>query len=266
MKVVLFCGGLGTRLMEHSHTTPKPIVSIGPRPILWHLMKYYAHYGHREFILCLGHQGHMIREYFHEAADGHPASGAGARPVVLHGRDMDDWEVTCVDTGLETNIGQRLRAIEPYLNGDDVFFANYADGLTNLPLDEYLDSFRQRDSVGAFACVHPPQSFHVVSVNADDTVDKIRPALESGIWINGGFFILRREIFDYLRGGNDLVEGAFPVLSRRKRLMAYRYPGYWACMDTYKEYQQLQSLYERGEAPWTVWRSPTRRAHVGGWW
>lgn len=269
MKVVLFCGGLGTRLMAHSRTTPKPIVPIGPRPILWHLMKYYAHFGHREFILCLGHHGQMIREYFLENGNGHGAPESSAlattgHPVVLHGRNMEDWEITCVDTGLETNIGQRLRAVEPYLNGDDVFLANYADGLTDLPLPSYINLFRNHDAVGAFACVRPPQSFHVVTVNGNDTVRSIQPAIDSDLWINGGFFILRREIFDYLHSDRDLIDGAFPVLARRERLLAYRHPGFWACMDTFKEYQHLQAQYERGDAPWTVWRQNGRQARAVG--
>ena len=267
MKVVLFCGGLGTRLMEHSRTTPKPIVSIGPRPILWHLMKYYAHYGHREFILCLGHQGHMIREYFWGAGRGAPRDRAlpdTGRPIQLHGRDFEGWEITCVETGTDTNIGQRLCAVEPYLNGDEIFLANYADGLTDLPLYSYIDSFQRHDAVGAFACVRPPQSFHVVTMNGDCMVRSIQPAVESDVWINGGFFILRRGIFDYLHGSEDLVEGAFQTLARRERLLAYRHPGFWACMDTFKEYQQLQSRYERGDAPWTVWRQSVRKAQAVG--
>ena len=267
MKVVLFCGGLGTRLMEHSQTTPKPMVSIGPRPILWHLMKYYAHYGHREFILCLGHKGQMIREYFQDIEGGTVRGSAllaAGRPLALHGHDTEGWKITCVDTGLDTNIGQRLRAVEPYLNGDEAFLANYSDGLTDLPLDLYTDFFQRRDAVGAFACVRPPQSFHVVTVNGDDTVCSIQPAVESDLWINGGFFILRREIFDYLHGRADLVDGAFRMLHRQQRLLAYRYPGYWACMDTFKEYQLLQSAYQQGDAPWTVWRKAVGRARVGG--
>ncbi len=265
MKVVLFCGGLGTRLMEHSQRTPKPIVSIGTRPILWHLMKYYAHYGHKEFILCLGHQGDMIREYFDRTGLGRPGGPVSRTrgSIELHGLGVEDWKITCVDTGLETNIGQRLSAVEPYLNGDDIFFANYADGLTDLPLRSYVDFFQRQEAIGAFACVRPPQSFHVVTLQDDATVNSIRPASESGMWINGGFFILRREIFDHLRGGEDLVEGAFPALARRGGLLAYRYPGFWACMDTFKEYQHLQSLYERGDAPWTVWRRSGWRAMAG---
>ena len=265
MKVVLFCGGLGTRLMEHSQKTPKPIVSIGPRPILWHLMKYYAHYGHREFILCLGHQGHIIREYFDRTYRRGPDRFASGRrgPIELHGSGGDDWKITCVDTGPETNIGQRLRAVEPYLDGDEMFLANYSDGLTDLPLPSYIDFFQRQDVIGAFACVRPPQSFHVVTLYDDARVRSIRPACESGIWINGGFFILRREIFNYLHGHADLVDGAFPALARRGSLLAYRYPGFWACMDTFKEYQQLQLLYERGDAPWTVWNESRRQALAG---
>lgn len=267
MKVVLFCGGLGMRLREYAENVPKPMVPIGYRPILWHLMKYYAYYGHREFILCLGHGGHMIREYLHRVNGGasiDPISPGNGRSIELHGRDREDWKITCVDTGLDTNIGQRLRSVQSYLGKDEVFLANYADGLSDLPLNSYMDFFRSHDAIGAFACVRPPQSFHVVTVNGDDTVRSMQPALESDLWINGGFFILRREIFDYLHGREDLVDGAFRARGVRHRLLAYRYPGFWACMDTYKEYQQLQSLYERGDAPWTVWRQSLRVAQVAG--
>jgi len=266
MKVVLFCGGLGTRLMEHSRTTPKPIVAVGPRPILWHIMRYYAHYGHREFILCLGHGGQMIREYVRGLPGGRSersSSFVSDGILRLHGHETDDWEITCVNTGLNTNIGQRLRAIRPYLEGDDVFLANYADGVTDLPLDSYIDFFHGHDAIGAFACVRPPQSFHVVRVNEDDTVRSMQPAIESGLWINGGYFILRKEIFDHLRGSEDLVDEALRAVGRQGKLLAYRYPGFWACMDTFKEYQHLQSLYESGKAPWVVWEKPEPHFRMG---
>ena len=263
MKVVLFCGGLGTRLMEHSKTTPKPIVTVGPRPILWHLMKYYAHYGHREFILCLGHGADMIREYFHGGSGHRFGSSRTGNVLSLHGPDAHDWKITCVNTGLHTNIGQRLLSVRSYLEGDDVFLANYADGLTDLPLDTYYDSFNRSGAIGAFACVRPPQSFHVVAVNEDGTVRSMTPAIDSGLWINGGFFVLRKEIFEYLRASQDLVDGAFRAIGRRRRLMAYRYPGFWACMDTFKEYQHLQALYERGDAPWMIWERPDPQLRVG---
>jgi glucose-1-phosphate cytidylyltransferase len=268
MKVVLFCGGLGTRLVEYSNTVPKPMVPIGYRPILWHLMRYYAHFGHRQFILCLGYRGDLIKEYFlnyDECVSNNFTLSVRDRRVELHASDVQDWEITFIDTGLHANVGQRLKAVQSHLQGEDVFLANYADGLSDIQLPRYVDSFRRHDQIASFACVKPSQSFHVVSINGDDTVEAIGPARGADLWINGGFFILRHEIFDYLRGDDDLVEGAFQRLLARSQLLAYRHHGFWACMDTYKEQQQLESLFAAGDPPWAVWsRSKTQGDQIPG--
>lgn len=258
MKVVLFCGGLGTRLKEYSETIPKPMVNIGCRPIVWHLMKYYAHFGHTEFILCLGYRGDLIKQYFldyDECLSNDFELSGGGKNVRLYGRDFEDWKITFVDTGLSSNIGQRLKAVERYLDGDDVFMANYADGLTNLPLPDYLASFRQRARIASFLCVRPTQSFHVVSVAPDGLVSGIRHAADAGVWINGGFFIFNREVFRYIKEGEELVEEPFHRLIADEQLIAYRYEGFWACMDTFKDKQNFDALNESGATPWQVWKA-----------
>ena len=257
MKVVLFCGGLGTRLREYSDTVPKPMVNIGPRPIIWHLMKYYAHYGHTEFILCLGYRGELIKEYFlnYDECVSNDFELVGGKEVRLYGRDIDQWRITFAETGLTSNIGQRLTAVRHYLDDDDVFLANYSDGLTDLDLTDYLDHFRRRDTIGSFVCVHPSQSFHAVSVAADGLVRDLRPAVDSNLWINGGFFAFKREIFDYLRDGEELVLEPFQRLIAREQLVAYPHEGFWACMDTFKDKQAFDDMHARGDTPWQVWRT-----------
>jgi glucose-1-phosphate cytidylyltransferase len=258
MKVVLFCGGLGTRLREHSETVPKPMVNIGYRPILWHLMKYYAHFGHTEFILCLGYRGDLIKKYFIEydewLSNDFQLSG-GTKSIHLHNRDIGDWKITFADTGLHSNIGQRLMAVRRYLDGDGVFLANYSDGLSDLSLDGYLEHFHRQDRIASFVCVHPSQSFHTVSMGGDGLVRDIRHVGASDLWINGGFFVFRQEIFDHIKDGEELVEEPFQRLVRLQQLTAYRHEGFWACMDTLKDKQAFDDMSARGDTPWQVWRS-----------
>jgi glucose-1-phosphate cytidylyltransferase len=263
MKVVLFCGGLGTRLREYSNTMPKPMVAIGGEPILRHLMKYYAHFGHREFILCLGYRGDVIERHFAESAGETSLSfhrGGRDRTFSLPISEFGEWRVTLVDTGLDAKVGERLKRIEPYLDGDAVFLANYSDALSDLPLPRYLEHFRRHGAVASFACVRPSQTFHTVSLGDGSRVREIRPASESGLWINGGFFVFKREVFDYLRAGEDLVDEPFRRLIARDQLIGYRHDGFWACMDTLKDKQAFDDMVERGEVPWEVWRSASGSA------
>jgi glucose-1-phosphate cytidylyltransferase len=261
MKVVLFCGGMGMRLREHTGATPKPMVKIGYRPILWHLMKYYAHFGHTEFILCLGWKGDAVKEYFLHydecLSNDFVLSGGGAQ-VDLLGRDIQDWSITFVDTGQNAMVGERLKAVEPHLAGEQMFLANYADGLSDLPLPELIGEFRRRDVAAACLCVKPKQSFHLIDADADGRATGLSPISESGHWMNGGFFAFRREIFDYLEPGEDLVAEPFRRLIERGQLYAHRYRGFWGCMDTYKEMQALEDIYQRGDAPWEVWKRRER--------
>jgi glucose-1-phosphate cytidylyltransferase len=263
MKVVLFCGGLGTRLKEFSETLPKPMVDIGHRPVMWHLMRYYAHFGHKDFILCLGHRGDAIKNYFlhyNEALSNDFVLSNGGRDIRLFSSDIADWTITFVDTGLHANIGQRLRAVQRHVQGEPMFMANYADGLTDLDLNQYVHQFSQGDKVGSFLCVQPPQSFHVVGVGDDGLVNSIQSAGQADVWINGGFFIFRPAIFDYIQDGEELVVEPFQRLIAARQLMGCRYPGFWACMDTLKDKLMFDELYARGETPWTVWDQAPRPA------
>jgi len=266
MKVVLFCGGFGMRLKEFSETIPKPLVNIGYRPILWHVMKYYAHHGHKDFVLCLGYKADTIKNYFlnyNECLTNNFVLAEGGKKVTLLNSDIHDWRITFVDTGINSNIGQRLKAVEEHLRGEDVFLANYVDGLSDLPLTPYVDHFLARNKIASFLCVKPTQTFHVVSVNGDDLVSDIQHVTDAGLWINGGYFILRKEIFQYLRAGEELVVEPFQRLIAANQLVGYKYEGFWACMDTFKEKQQLEDLYTRGNAPWEVWKaSPEYKAET----
>jgi glucose-1-phosphate cytidylyltransferase len=257
MKVVLFCGGLGTRLREHSETIPKPLVSIGNRPIMWHLMRYYAHYGHKDFIICLGYRGDLIREYFlnySEAATNDFVLSDGGRKVELLNKDIEDWRITFVDTGMNSNIGQRLLRVKKYLGNDEVFLANYSDGLSDLPLDQHIADFNSRNVVASFATVRSPQTYHAVQSGPDGLVTSMGSLDESDTCINGGYFVLRREIFDYINEGEELVNKPFQRLIEKQRLAAYRYRGFWLSMDTFKDKLVFDRLESQGECPWMVWK------------
>jgi glucose-1-phosphate cytidylyltransferase len=258
MKVVLFCGGLGMRLREYSETIPKSMVHIGHRPILWHIMRYYAHYGHTEFILCLGYKGELIKEYFlnyKETVSNDFVLSEGGRKIDLLNSDIQNWKVTFVDTGLGANIGQRLRAVRPHLEGQDMFLANYTDLLSDLPFPDLMHFFIEHNRIGCFVSVRPTQSFHLVSILDGGLVKSIKHVGEAGIRINGGFFVFKKAIFDYLQNGEELVQEPFQRLIEEKQLVAYNYDGFWACMDTFKERQLLEDMYSRGETPWVIWKN-----------
>ena len=258
MKVVLFCGGLGTRLREHSDTIPKPLVNVGYRPILWHLMRYYAHFGHKDFILCLGYRGDLIREFFldYRAAmsTDFVLSKGGAR-IELFDEGIDDWRITFIDTGMHSNLGQRLLRVRHFLQNEDVFLANYSDGLSDLPLDRHVAHFLKGSAVASFLSVRPSQSFHAVHSDESGVVRAIEPVSASDYWINGGFFCLRREIFDYIQQGEELVEQPFQRLLAQRKLSTLRYDGYWAAMDTFKDKITLDRMEARGDCPWMVWKT-----------
>ncbi len=263
MKVVLFCGGLGMRLREYSETLPKPMVNIGYRPIIWHLMKYYAHYGHTDFILCLGYRGDVIKEYFlnyDECLSNDFVLSRGGKDVTLHGRDIEDWTITFVDTGSHANIGQRLMAVRRHVENEEVFLANYTDQLSDLRLDDYLADFRRRDKLAGFVSVRPNHTFHVVSVGEDNLVKSVRHVSRAGLWINGGFFAFRPGVFDYIQDGEELVEEPFHRLIRDHQLLAFKHTGFWACMDTFKDKQCFDTLYAAGNTPWEVWKPPAPAA------
>jgi glucose-1-phosphate cytidylyltransferase len=256
MKVVLFCGGLGLRMREYSESVPKPMVPIGYRPILWHVMKYYAHYGHKDFILCLGYKADIIKNYFRnydECVSNDFVLSKGGKNVELLGSDIDDWRITFVDTGLNANIGQRLKAVEKHLQNEEVFLANYTDGLSDVNLPGVVETFTRSKKLACFVSVKPRASFHMIRVDGEGTVKSIEHITKSGARINGGFFIFRREVFQYIQEGEELVEEPFRRLIAERQLLSHAHEKFWACMDTFKDRQELEDLYSRGNAPWTVW-------------
>ena len=258
MKVVLFCGGLGTRLRDSAGEIPKPMVKIGYRPILWHLMKYYAHFGHTDFVLCLGYKADVIKEFFlhyEEWISNDFTLAKGGRELILEHNDIEDWNITFVDTGLHANIGERLVAVRRYVEDDEVFLANYSDGLTDLDLQAMIEQFRSSDKVASFLAVRPSQTFHMVELDADGDVAALRSVDQSDLLINGGFFAFRHDIFDYIEPGEELVLSPFARLIEERKLHGYRYDRFW-CMDTFKEQQQLTDIYNAGHAPWEVWKRP----------
>jgi glucose-1-phosphate cytidylyltransferase len=257
VKVVLFCGGLGTRLREHSETIPKPLVPVGYRPIMWHLMRYYAHFGHKDFILCLGYRGDLIREYFLNYRDCMSSDFTlelGSNEVRLLNGDAQDWRITFVDTGMNSNLGQRLLRVKHLLTGEPMFLANYSDGLSDLDLNDSIAEFERSGAVASFLAVRPAQSFHTVSVGAGGIVQSIESMNKADIWVNGGFFKLRQSIFDVLEEGEELVEQPFRRLLERHQLHARQHGGFWAAMDTFKDKMALDRMEAQGDCPWMVWK------------
>jgi glucose-1-phosphate cytidylyltransferase len=262
MKVVLFCGGAGMRLRGYADDVPKPMVQIGSRPILWHLMKYYAHFGHKDFILCLGYKGGVIKDYFlnyDESVSNNFVWSQAGKKIHLLNRDIDDWTITFVETGLNSNIGERLRQVEPFLEGEEMFLANYGDGLSDAPLPDMIENLRGSDAIGSLLLVQPTASFDLVHVKPQGTVGQISPLVQSDIWINGGFFVFRKEIFRYMNPGEELVRQPFQRLIEKNALLAYKCNGFWQCMDTFKDKQALEEL-NQGSAPWKVWSKPPVQA------
>jgi glucose-1-phosphate cytidylyltransferase len=253
MKVVLFCGGLGMRMGETSSRLPKPMITIGDRPILWHIMKYYATFGFTDFILCLGYKAETIKEYFlsyKEELTNDFVLRDGGQQVELLSRDIHDWSITFVSTGLQAPIGQRLKRIEPYIGDDEFFLANYSDVLTDAPLPDMIERLTRSDKTALFLASHPTYTFHIVSFDGQNNVTTMEDVTKSGIWINAGYFVFRREIFDVIREGEDLVDEPFQRLMQQNKLIVYPYDGFWAPMDTIKDRTILEGLVESGLAPW----------------
>lgn len=255
MKVVLFCGGEGMRMREYSDSIPKPMVPIGYRPILWHVMKYYAHYGYKDFILCLGYKADYIKNYFlsYDECLSNDFILSGGKNVQLYNNDISDWNITFVDTGVTSNLGQRLKRVEKYLEGEDVFMANYSDGLSDVNIPIMLDHFMNSKKTACFMSVKPNFSFHLVHSGDDGNVNRIESAKESDIWINAGYFIFQKNIFDYIREGEELVIEPFQRLINEQQLTTYKHDAFWLGMDTFKDKQYMDELYKYGNVPWQIW-------------
>jgi glucose-1-phosphate cytidylyltransferase len=242
MKVVIFCGGLGLRMGETSARVPKPMIPVGDRPMLWHIMQYYSSFGHSEFVLCLGHRGDVIEKYF-KTYQGSAETGSDGPP----------WSITFADTGKDTVIGQRLKAVQPHVGGDDVFLCTYGDGLTDAPLPRLIDTLLASDKVGIFLAAHPTTVFHIVTFDEENVVRSLVDITKAGLWQNAGFFVFRREIFDFIEEAEDLVDQPLHRLMAEEKLIAYPYEGFWEPMDTLKDKYRLDALAASGRPPWQVW-------------
>jgi len=255
MKVVLFCGGLGLRMRDGSSDLPKPMVPVGGRPLIWHVMRYYAHFGHREFVLCLGHGATQITDYFlsYKETDTNDFILEAGSTTPL-GSDIDGWRITFAHTGIETPIGERLRRVAKYVGDDEVFLANYADVLTDAPLDRIVDNLLSSDAIGSMLAVPPQSAFHVIDTTADHRVDRIRSISDMPLRENGGYFVFRRELLDHLAPGDDLVGDTLTKLAGAGRVIAYPHDGFWMPADTVKERVALDALANGPHPPWELWR------------
>ena len=261
MKVVIFCGGRGTRMREYSPTVPKPLVPIGPRPVLWHMMRYFAHYGHTEFILCLGYAGDQIKKYFMEYGEWESndfvlhGNGDGDHRIEMLGSDLDEWTITFVDTGINSLMGERLRRVRCHLGDDPEFLVNYADCLTDCDLGKVVDFHHEQDATVTLLGVPPTQSFHVIDLDTDGWIQSVGPANNAGIYINGGYMVMKPDVFESIGPGEELTSEPFNRLAAQGRLAAYRHDGHWIGIDSFKERQEMEELYVAGASWWTPWRT-----------
>ena len=269
MKVVLFCGGLGLRLHPSTERVPKPLVEVGGKPIILLLMKYYSHFGHRDFVLCLGYKGEEIKKFFlnyEECLSGDFVLSNGNKKEKLFKSDIEDWRITFADTGSKSTIGDRLRAVQKYVDKDEIFLANYSDGLTDLYLPDLINYSKNQDKVACMITVKPSVVFHYVSADKDGYVKKIQQLNQTSVRINGGFFVFKNEIFDYINPGEDLVYEPFQRLIKKRELIAYKYDGFWASLDTYKDKQRLDELASHNSSFWEIWNNkpklPSEKKHV----
>lgn len=256
MKVVILAGGLGTRISEESHLKPKPMIEIGGKPILWHIMKSYAHYGYTEFIICLGYKGYVIKEFFSDyflhMSD--VTFDLKNNKMQIHNNTSEPWKVTLIDTGLHTSTGGRVKKIEPYI-GNEPFLLTYGDGVSDVNITEVVKFHKKHGKLATITSVQPGGRFGVLDIEEDDRIQSFREkSKEDGGWINAGFMILQPDVFSYIRDENESFEG-YPLetLANTNQLMAYRHTGFWQCMDTLRDKNILEELWERGQAPWKQW-------------
>lgn len=255
MKVVLFCGGLGTRIREYSETIPKPMIPVGHQPILWHVMQYYSHFGHTDFVLCLGYKANVVKDFFltyrPQSFTDCVVSGYGSK-VELLGQTEKDWRVSLIDTGIWRNIGERLWAVRDHVKDEEIFLANYSDGLCDVDLNDMLDRFKKSGKLACFLAIRPPLTYHLVDMDSEGAVRGMRTWERADFWINGGYFLLRPQVFEYMREGEELVVEPFQRLADANQLMAYKHDGFWRSMDTLRDRQVLEDMVEQGNMPWRL--------------
>src|SRR3989338_4193721 len=236
MKTVILCGGMGTRLKELTQSIPKPLVEIGGKPILCHIMKIYSHYGFNDFILCLGYKGEMIKDYFKDNNNKEPR-----------------WNIIFEDTGDKTNTGGRIKKIEQHIH-DEIFFATYGDGLASINLNELLDFHKEKNTIATITCVNPLSQFGIVEIDEEGKITRFKEKPLLSQWINGGFFVFSKDIFKYLNENDILEKEPFEKLAGEKQISAFKFKGFWSCMDTYKDTQTLNEMWHKGKPEWLIWK------------
>lgn len=267
MKVIILCGGFGTRLREETEVRPKPMVEIGGKPILWHIMKTFAHYGYNDFILCLGYKGDLIKDYFlnYEQRNSDFSIELGSGKIQVHNNhDEVGWRITLVDTGLNAMTGARVKRVEKYVDGD-CFMLTYGDGVTDLDIMGLEAFHRSRNKIGTVTGVCPPSHYGELGIAGDSVVSFREKPQATESFISGGYFVFKREFFNYLSAEDSCVLEREPMerLSEDGHLSVYAYRGFWQCMDTYRDYQYLNELWNEGRAPWRVWEQPKGRRIPG---
>lgn len=258
MKVVILAGGYGTRISEESHLKPKPMVEIGEKPILWHIMKEYSYYGFNEFIICCGYKQHMIKEWF---ADYYlyncdvTFDFTNDNKMTVHNNVSEPWKVTLIDTGLNTMTGGRIKRVKKYI-GDETFMMTYGDSVSDVDLSKLLEFHKSNGKKATITAINVDQRFGVIDIDKEDKVSDFKEKTEGdGSWINGGFMVLEPSVLDYIEGDSTAFEkGPLQMLSKEGELKAYRHNGFWKCMDTKREMEELQEMWNNNTAPWKVWQ------------
>lgn len=257
MKIVILAGGFGTRISEESHLKPKPMIEIGDRPILWHIMKQYSFYGFNDFIICCGYKQHAIKEYF---AD-YYLYGSDVtfdftknNEMIVHNNISEPWKVTLVDTGLHTMTGGRLKRVQKYI-GNDTFMVTYGDGVSNIDIKELLEYHRKHGKIGTMSIYNAGQRFGVIDMDENNTIHQFREkSIDDGSMINIGFMVMESKIFDFIDGDDTIFEQTpLKKLAELGELKAYKHMGFWQCMDTKRDHERLNDLWMKGEAPWKIW-------------
>jgi glucose-1-phosphate cytidylyltransferase len=255
LKVILFCGGLGLRMRDGSTTALKPMVTVGDRPLLWHIMRYFAHFGATDFILCLGHGAEAVEKYFarygENLAGDFRLDADGTMRMLT--QSEPGWSITFVDTGLDSSIGERLARVRSYVEDEEMFLVNYSDTLTDVHLPDVVERFRRSTAVASLLAVPLTSTHHVVDVADDGTVRGFRSVRELNQWENGGYFVMRPAVFEHLRTGQDLVPHALDRVAATGGLLAYPYSGFWRAVDTHKDRLELEQMYRDQNCPWMVW-------------
>ena len=258
MKVVILAGGFGTRISEESDLKPKPMIEIGGKPILWHIMKIYSHYGFNDFIICCGYKGYVIKDYFHHyyLHQTDITIDLSKNEIEYHDSSSEPWRVTLVDTGLNTMTGGRIKRIQPFV-GNETFMLTYGDGVSDIDIKALLNFHKQHKRLATLTAVQPSGKFGALSIDNRNAVMQFQEKPKGdGAWINGGFFVCEPGIFDYIRSGDETIWERQPLedLSRDGQLGAYKHEGFWQPMDTLRDKNELERLWASGNAPWKVWQ------------